>query len=111
MRKAILLGQAANGKPVSVSPEMRRATHMHVIGGSGTGKSKFLEWLIRQDMKNRQGLCVIDWHGTLCKGVLEWCHQHDVGIFDDDRSIILLDPSHPEFVSGFNPFSNDGSDI
>src|ERR1051326_6703922 len=107
----MFIGLDANRRPVYLSSETRETTHMHVIGGSGTGKSKFLEWLIRQDIKNRHGLCVIDWHGTLCKGVLEWCHQQDVGIFDDDRSIILLNPSQPDFVTGFNPFNNDGSDI
>jgi len=28
---------------------------MHVLGSSGSGKSRFLEWMIRGDFKNRQG--------------------------------------------------------
>ena len=28
--------------------EADRRTHFYVVGASGTGKSKFLEWLIRQ---------------------------------------------------------------
>src|ERR1035438_2905165 len=107
----IFLGYDANRRPMYLSPHIRQSTHMHVIGGSGTGKSKFLEWLIRQDMRNRQGLCVIDWHGSLCTDILRWCHHQDVGIFDDDRSVILINPSHPDFVTGFNPFNNDGSDV
>ena len=82
--KRSFLGFDANRKPVYLSPKMRQGTHTHIIGSSGTGKSKFLEWLIRQDIKNRQGLCVIDWHGTLYKDVLRWCHQEDIGILDDD---------------------------
>ena len=34
----MIIGQDANGRPVHLTPEMRRQTHMHVIGGSGTGK-------------------------------------------------------------------------
>jgi hypothetical protein len=37
----MVLGQDASGKIVRLSPELRSSTHMHVIGGSGTGKSKF----------------------------------------------------------------------
>src|SRR5687768_14337050 len=106
----IFLGLDARRKRVYLTPEVRAITHMHVIGGSGTGKSKFLEWLIRQDIKNRQGLCIVDWHGTLCADVLRWCHQRDVGIFDDDRSVIILNPSQPDFITGFNPFNAAGAD-
>jgi len=52
------------------TPTPRSKTHKHVIGGSGAGKSKFLEWLIRQDVKSGKGFCVIDWHGTLSSHAL-----------------------------------------
>jgi len=36
-----------------------RETHMHVIGSSGSGKSKFLEQMMRGDLDNRQGFCLM----------------------------------------------------
>ena len=63
---------------------------MHVIGGSGTGKSKFLEWMIRQDLRDGRGLCLIDWHGTLYNDVLRCCAYHGVGVAGDFRSLVLL---------------------
>lgn len=109
--RPIVIGQDATGKALSITPEMRRSTHMHVIGGSGKGKSKFLEWMIRRDIREGHGLCLIDWHGTLYNDVLQYCSQLDVGLHKDFRSLILLNPSKPDYVTGFNPFMNQGDDI
>src|SRR5205085_10270618 len=90
---------------------MRKGTHMHVIGSSGTGKSKFLEWLIRKDIREGHGFCLLDWHGELYNNVLRYCAHLDVGLYDDFRKLILLNPSQPEFVTGFNPFMSNGASI
>jgi len=84
---------------------------MHVIGGSGTGKSKFLEWMIRRDLREGNGLCLIDWHGTLYNDVLRYCAYQDVGLSGDYRSVVLLNPSEPNFITGFNPFVAGEGDV
>lgn len=109
--KPVFLGWNADGQPVRLRERTRRTTHMHVLGGSGTGKSKFLEWMIRRDLHEGQGLCVLDWHGTLYKNVLEWCAYHDIGLLNDFRKVILLNLSEPNFITGFNPFMNVGADV
>jgi hypothetical protein len=96
--KPILLGHDASGQPISL-PRKERLAHMHVIGASGSGKSKFLEQMIREDLKNGQGFCLIDPHGTLYQEILSFA-SHKVM----RREIVLLDLSKPEFVIGFNPF-------
>lgn len=105
------IGTDADNLPIFLSAEKRRQTHMHIIGGSGTGKSKFLESLIRSDIREGQGLCLVDWHGTLFDDVLRYCAQLDVGIGSDFRRLILLNPSRPDYIIGFNPFMNQGADI
>jgi hypothetical protein len=107
----ILIGWDARGRPVELGPQERESTHMHVIGGSGTGKSKFLEWLVRRDAREGHGLCVIDWHGTLYNDLLRYFAYQDVGRPGDHRSVVLLNPSEPDFVSGFNPFVRTAGDI
>lgn len=97
------LGFNAANEPIDLKPEDRK-THMHGIGSSGSGKSKFLEWLIRGDLRNRQGFCLIDPHGTLYNDVLNYCAHHVV-----DRDIILLNLSSPDSVIGFNPFQRSPS--
>ncbi len=109
----IIIGRSAGkkSKPIYITPEMRKSTHMHVIGGSGKGKSKFLEWLIRQDINEGHGFCLIDWHGPLYQDVLNYCAQLDVGTSGDWRKLILINPSKPDFITGYNPFMNPGEDI
>ena len=109
--KSIHIGKSADSKSVFITPELRRSSHTHVIGGTRTGKSKFLEWMIRRDIDEGHGLCLIDWHGTLYQDVLKYCAQLRVGLGHDFRKLIVLDPSKPEFISGFNPFMNQGEDI
>ncbi|HEV7681911.1 MAG TPA: type IV secretion system DNA-binding domain-containing protein [Pyrinomonadaceae bacterium] len=100
------LGYDATGKPISLSPAERRI-HTHVIGSSGSGKSKFLEWMMRGDLRNRQGFCLLDPHGTLYDDVAAYAAHHVL-----DREIILLNLSKPDSVIGFNPFrQTTGGDI
>jgi len=51
-------------------------------GGTGTGKSKFLEHLIRQDIlawrKSRCGLLLLDPHGCLYDNLLNWLAWHKI---------------------------------
>lgn len=109
--RPIVLGYKANGEPMILRPEVRQSTHMHVIGGSGKGKSKFLQWMIERDIREGNGLCLIDWHGTLYKDIVSYCSQLEVGLYNDFRSLILLNPSEPEYITGFNPFMNQGADV
>jgi len=103
--RPLVLGYDALKRPIRLDPEARKI-HMHVIGSSGSGKSKFLEWMIRGDLKNRQGLCLLDPHGTLYNDVVSFCGHKVL-----DREIILLNPSSGGRVVGFNPFrkAGDGS--
>ena len=96
--KSLLLGYDGAKRPIRLQPDDRKI-HMHVIGSSGSGKSRLLEWMMRGDLKNRQGFCLIDPHGELYDAVVAWCARHAL-----DRDIILLNLSEPGSVVGFNPF-------
>lgn len=54
---------------------------------------------MRQNLKDRQGFCLIDPHGTLYDDVLNYCAHRVL-----DREIVLLNLSEPSAVIGFNPF-------
>ena len=41
--KTILLGHDEADIPMHLDLALRKVTHTHVVGGSGTGKSRFLE--------------------------------------------------------------------
>jgi hypothetical protein len=109
--KSIFIGKDANGRDVWITPEMRRNSHMYAVGGTRTGKSKFVEWMDRQDIREGNGFTVVDWHGTLYSDLIEYCAQMEIGLNHDFRKIILINPSDSEFITGFNPFMNQGEDI
>jgi hypothetical protein len=67
-----------------------RRRHMYTIGQTGTGKSALLGELIKQDIKNGEGVCVIDPHGDLVEAALECVPKERA----DD--VILFDPSNTQ---------------
>lgn len=83
-----------------------RTNHMHVIGSTGTGKSKFLELLLRKDITNRKaGLCLIDPHGSLYDDIMLYAATRHPRLAD---RVILFNPAREvENVLGFNPIPPD----
>jgi len=79
-----------------------RQHHMHVIGSTGTGKSKFLELLLRQDITNKKaGLCLLDPHGSLYDEIVLYAATRHPRLAE---RIILFNPAKEvENVIGFNP--------
>ena len=77
----------------------QRVRHMHIIGGTGTGKSTMLFNLIRQDLENGNGCAVLDPHGDLVDRLL--------GVIPPERfeDVVLLDPSDEQFIVPFNILS------
>lgn len=84
-------------------PHDIRLKHMHVIGATGTGKTKFIEHLIRQDISKGRGVCLIDPHGDLYADVLKYCIENRC----HDR-VIPFNPSEKNYVIGLNPFQFEG---
>ncbi len=111
-KRSILLGTVKEtGEEVRITPE-ERAGHIHIMGSTDEGKSFCLENMIRQDIRNKNGLCLIDPHGTLYDKIVRWCVTHEIF---DRRKIVLLNPSDNDWAFGFNPFSvydeNEDQDI
>jgi hypothetical protein len=73
-----------------------RFRHFYVIGQTGTGKSSILQVMIRQDLKNGDGLCVVDPHGSLVEDLLPFVPRNRV----DD--VVVFDPSDIERPMGLN---------
>lgn len=99
--KRILLGTEETGAKAYLEPASR-SVHMQVIGSTNTGKSKFLEHLIRNDILTNEGLCLIDPHGHLYNDLVRWCETKR---FFGRKKIALFDPAQEELVFSFNPLS------
>lgn len=78
-----------------------RRQHMYILGKSGTGKSVLLHNLITQNIKNGEGVCVIDPHGELAEEILELIPE------DRIKDVIYFNPADPDFHIGFNVLQID----
>lgn len=75
-----------------------RRRHLYVIGKTGTGKSTMLANMAINDLKNDQGLCVIDPHGDLVETLLNYIPSHRI------NDVVYFDPSDPERTVKINLF-------
>ncbi len=74
-----------------------RRRHLYVVGKSGSGKSKMLELLIKEDFDAGHGVCVLDPHGDLVDAVMRYVPEHRV------NDVVLFDPADTEYPIAFNP--------
>jgi len=100
---ALAIGRTKNRKDIRLTDEVR-SRHIHVLGASGTGKSKLIEAMIRADITAGRGLCLIDPHGTLADAVTQWCAATKM---DDFRRIHVIEPGDLNWCAGFNPLRLD----
>lgn len=99
----IILGEnthAGNTKEIFMLPK-DRVRHMYVIGQTGTGKSVFLQNLIIQDIKNGDGACFIDPHGSDVQDILANIPPER---FED---VIYFDPAHTKRPMALNMLEYD----
>jgi len=74
-----------------------RARHMYVIGKSGSGKSKMLELMIKNDLELGHGVCIIDPHGDLVENIIPFIPESRI------KDVIFFNPVDEEYPIAFNP--------
>ncbi|MDE2021670.1 MAG: type IV secretion system DNA-binding domain-containing protein [Patescibacteria group bacterium] len=93
-------------------PQEHRRTHCYVVGGSGTGKTRFLETLAWQDVLNGDGFGVVDAGSDLTEDLKGYLYllKKDEADFLSER-VVLIDPADPDHTVCFNPLERtDGMD-
>lgn len=78
-----------------------RMRHMYLIGQTGTGKSTTLKTMIIQDIKNGDGCCFIDPHGTDIVDILANIPA------DRAKDVIYFDPAYMPRPMGLNMLEYD----
>lgn len=78
-----------------------RMRHFYVVGQTGTGKTTIMKNMIAQDIRNGNGCCFIDPHGTDVQEILSYIPKERI----DD--VIYFDPAHMERPMGLNMLEFD----
>lgn len=90
----------------AILAEENRASHIHILGTTREGKSKFLELLIRHDIDNGYGCTLLDPsdNGQTAYNILKYCVQKGF------TKVCLIDPHDNRIcVPAINPLRWRGS--
>ncbi len=85
---------------IYMTPE-DRLRHLYVIGQTGTGKTTILKNMIVQDIRNGNGCCFIDPHGSDVQDILSYVPKERI----DD--VIYFDPAYTARPMGLNMLEYD----
>lgn len=78
-----------------------RMRHLYVIGQTGTGKTSILKNMIVQDIKNGDGCCFIDPHGSDILDILASIPP------ERSQDVVYFDPSYTARPAGLNMLEYD----
>lgn len=107
--RTILLGHdAATGESVRI-PQSAFATHFHLIGGTGKGKTTAIHTMLQPLLSNpfqKNAFFIIDRLGNFSQELLLWissrfCPEHV------RKRLVYIQPSREDLVSAFNPLLYD----
>jgi hypothetical protein len=91
------------GVELEMTPRMR-STHLYICGSTGTGKSKMLEHLVQQDIKqwhkSKCGALIIDPHGSLYNSLINWIAWNEPTL--KDVPIVPIDLRQRDWTIGYN---------
>jgi hypothetical protein len=99
----LLVAASRHGEPLILTKE-QRSRHLYVTGSTGSGKSKFLEYLIRQDILNWRksgecGLLLLDPHGAIYDGLMSWLARTS---YIYERPVVPIDLRRDDWVVAYN---------
>ncbi len=77
--------------------EKNRRGHMHIIGKTGTGKSSLITNMALSDIRNGNGIGLLDPHGDLCDDILNRIPRERI------NDVVYFNPADLEYPVGFNP--------
>ncbi|MGE5392842.1 MAG: type IV secretory system conjugative DNA transfer family protein [Candidatus Saccharibacteria bacterium] len=81
-----------------------RRRHAYIIGRTGTGKTELLKNMAIQDIRNGEGLCIVDPHGDLVEDVLQYVPKERA------EDVILFEPFDMTRPLGLNMLEVKGDE-
>jgi hypothetical protein len=84
--------------------EKNRRAHIYIIGKTGTGKSTLIENMVVSDIKDGNGVALIDPHGDLAEKILTLIPRERI------NDVIYFNPADIDFPIAFNPLEQIHAD-
>jgi hypothetical protein len=105
--KGLPLGtDTETGKRLSISPSWL-ATHLHLLGPTGCGKSRLLLWIFQRLASIPHAtIILINPKGDLCHMASDWAVANGL-----TKRLILFDPGEENNIVGYNPLKPNGMPI
>jgi hypothetical protein len=103
--KEFLLGHLHNTQEPFRLPTSSFATHWHLIGGTGKGKTTAIQTMLHGlllDPRDEPCIVIVDRLGGLSFDLLRWIAS-DYCTDDVRRRLVYVEPAREEVVMGFNP--------
>lgn len=85
--------------------EKNRRAHIYIIGKTGTGKSTLIENMVVSDIKDGNGVALIDPHGDLAGKILTLIPQERIS------DVIYFNPADIDYPIAFNPLEQIHADF
>ncbi|TVM03336.1 MAG: hypothetical protein CV087_05575 [Candidatus Brocadia sp. WS118] len=94
-------------EPLFLSME-ERMVNSYCCGGTGSGKTTLIESIIQDEIMQNRGFCLADAHGDLSEKLTRflaslWQTKQGKQKEEIARRLILVEPSNPDRIVGFNP--------
>lgn len=89
--------------PIRVARDDRRR-HMYILGRTGVGKTEIMKYMSVQDIKNGEGLCIIDPHGDFIEDILPHIPKERA------EDVILFEPFDTDRPLGLNMLEVDSEE-
>lgn len=88
-----------------------REGHWYIAGGTGSGKTNFIENCVQNDIVENSGMCIFDAHGDISEKLVNfiaslWQKKPDKQKEEMAKRLILVEPFHDR-ITGFNPLEVD----
>jgi DNA helicase HerA-like ATPase len=105
-KEGILLGRSIyRGQDAKVFMQRDdRRRHTYIIGRTGSGKTEIMKYMSVQDIKNGEGLCVIDPHGDFIEDILPHIPKERA------EDVILFEPFDMDRPLGLNMLEVDSEE-
>jgi len=100
-KRGLYLGTAPDGLPFYLKPEHLQ-THLHVLGATGTGKSRIMLWLFKLLCHTGRPIILADFKGGLVTMVRNWALTNGFA-----KRLVLFDMSANTLL-GYNPLRENG---